>query len=64
MKSLGLSESGLIFFKALMLSMAFYRMVSITFDESGFAMKISATTKAVAKRGVLQLGNREWVTMI
>jgi hypothetical protein len=40
------------------------------FDESGFAMGISATTKVITqsfytgRRGVLQAGNREWVTVI
>jgi hypothetical protein len=40
------------------------------FDESGFAMGINATTKVVTqqffhgRRGVLQAGNREWVTVI
>ncbi|KAJ5340358.1 hypothetical protein N7541_009482 [Penicillium brevicompactum] len=40
------------------------------FDESGFAMGISATTKVVTqsvytgRRGVLQPGNREWVTVV
>ena len=40
------------------------------FDESGFAMGIHATTKVITqaffhgRRGVLQAGNREWVTVI
>ena len=40
------------------------------FDESGFAMGINATTKVITRaffhgrRGVLQAGNREWVTVI
>ncbi|KAJ5337526.1 zinc finger protein [Penicillium brevicompactum] len=40
------------------------------FDESGFAMEVSATTKIITqsfytgRRGVLQAGNREWVTVI
>lgn len=40
------------------------------FDESGFAMGVSATTKVITqsfhtgRRGVLQAGNREWVTVI
>jgi hypothetical protein len=39
-------------------------------DESGFAMGIHATTKVITqqfshgRRGVLQAGNREWVTVI
>ncbi|KAL2697510.1 hypothetical protein AAEP93_011414 [Penicillium crustosum] len=40
------------------------------FDESGFAMGVSATTKVITqsfytgRRGVLQPSNREWVTVI
>ncbi|KAJ5143093.1 uncharacterized protein N7515_001880 [Penicillium bovifimosum] len=40
------------------------------FDESGFAMGVSATTKVITqsvytgRRGVLQPGNREWVTVV
>jgi hypothetical protein len=40
------------------------------FDESGFAMGINATTKIITqsvytgRRGVLQPGNREWVTVV
>jgi hypothetical protein len=58
------------------LSLSKKRFLNITpddiynFDESGFAMGVSATTKVITqpfrtgRRGVLQAGNREWVTVI
>jgi hypothetical protein len=34
------------------------------FDETGFALGLTATAKVITRRAVLQPGNREWVTTI
>lgn len=51
--------------------MALFRMISTNLmNESGFAMEINATTRVITRaffhgrRGVLQTGNRKWVTVI